>query len=195
VARPPNPQRPAELLDAVIRYMVKHGVSGLSLRALAKAVGSTNRGLLYHFGSKEAMMNTAFALLRERQRAAYQLMSPASFAPPSTGCREIWNEMTRPASEQQFKLFFEAYAMAMRHPRRFQSFLNNTIEDWLEFLVEPMLREGYVREESRAFATLVLAGFRGFMLDYCASHDRRRLNRALDLWLLGLDQIPLRSFR
>jgi hypothetical protein len=30
------------------------------------------------------------------------------------------------------------------------------------------------------------------MLDYCASHDRKRLDRALDLWLSGLDAIPLR---
>ena len=191
MARPPNPERPTELLDAVIAYLVKHGVDGLSLRPLAKAVGSTNRGLLYHFRSKELMLDRAFASVRERQRAAYQAMSPASFSPPSAGCREIWNEMTRPESELQFQLFFEVYALAMRHPRRFKDFLLHTIEDWLTFLVEPMRREGYARDQSRAFATVVLAGFRGFMLDYCASHDRKRLNRALDLWLRGLDSIPL----
>jgi AcrR family transcriptional regulator len=72
MVRPSNPERPAKLLDAVVVYLVKNGVANLSLRPLAKAVGSSNRGLLYHFGSKEGIVDKAFALPRERQRAAYE---------------------------------------------------------------------------------------------------------------------------
>ena len=52
-----NPRRPVELLDAIIDYLLKHGVSDLSLRPLATAVHSSPRGLLYHFGSKEKMID------------------------------------------------------------------------------------------------------------------------------------------
>jgi hypothetical protein len=58
-------------------------------------------------------------------------------------------------------------------------------------MVTPMCRDGYRRDDSRALATVVLAGFRGLMIDYCATRDRRRLDRALDLWLRGLDAMPL----
>jgi len=191
MARRANSERPVELLNAVIGYLVKNGIADLSLRPLAKAIGSSNRGLLYHFGSKEAIMDKAFTLLRERQRGAYERMTPPSFVPPSAGCREIWKDMTSPNSEPQFKLFFEAYSLALRRPDRFKNFLHNAIEDWLAFVAAPMCREGYSKSNARAFATVVLAGFRGFMLDYCASHDRRRLNRALDIWLRGLDAIHL----
>jgi AcrR family transcriptional regulator len=59
-----NPRRPVELLDAVHGYLLKHGVSDLSLRPLAKAVGSSPRALLYHFGSKEAMIDRVLAHIR-----------------------------------------------------------------------------------------------------------------------------------
>ena len=186
-----NPRRPVELLDAIIGYLLKHGVSDLSLRPLAKAVGSSPRVLLYHFGSKEAMIDRVLAHIREQQRARYAKMSPPSFAPPSAGCREIWNSMTARDSEALFRLFFEIYSLALQRPRRFADFLHNTVHDWIDFVAGPMRREGYGREQSQAFGSVLLAGFRGLMLDYCATHDRKRLNRALDFWLAGLDAIPL----
>jgi hypothetical protein len=99
--------------------------------------------------------------------------------------------MTATESEPLFRLFFEVYSLALQRPRRFANFLHNTIEDWLDFMAKPMQREGYDRHESRAFATVILAGFRGLMLDYCASRDHKRLDHALDLWLQGLDATPL----
>ena len=186
-----NARRPVELLDAIFDYLLKHGVSDLSLRPLAKAVRSSPRVLLYHFGSKEAMVDRVLSHIREQQRTRYAQMSPTSAFPVSAGCREIWQSMTAPQSEPHFRLFFEVYSLAMQRPRRFADFLHNTVEDWLEFMVAPMCREGCRRDDARALATIVLAGFRGLILDYCATHDRRRLDRALDFWLHGLDAIPL----
>jgi AcrR family transcriptional regulator len=189
----PNAERPGELLDAIVRYLMKHGVADLSLRPLAKAAKSSPRALLYHFGSKEKMIDRVLSHLREQQRARYASMSPASAMPLSGGCREIWESMTSPRSEAQFRLYFEIYAFALQRPRRFRDFLANTIEDWLDFMAGPLEHEGYSRSDARSAATVVLAGFRGFLLDYCASHDRERLDRAMDFWLQGLDAIPLRK--
>jgi AcrR family transcriptional regulator len=71
MARTADAERPAALLDAVVKYLATHGVADVSLRPLAKAVGSSPRGLLYYFGSKEELVALAFAQLRDRQRAAY----------------------------------------------------------------------------------------------------------------------------
>jgi AcrR family transcriptional regulator len=187
----PNPRRPVELLDAIVRYLVKHGVADLSLRPLAKAVRSSPRVLLYHFGSKEAMVDRVLTYIRDQQRTNYARMSPPSVIPLSGGCREIWQAMTAPESEPLFRLYFEIYSLALQQPRRFKDFLHNTIEDWLNFMAGPLQREGYSKNDSRAAATVILAGFRGLLLDYCATHDRKRLDHALNLWLQGLDAIPL----
>jgi hypothetical protein len=97
--------------------------------------------------------------------------------------------MSAPQSELLFKFFFETYAMALRHPKNYADFLKTAVEDWLEFIAAPLIRNGQPIEEARAFATIVIAGFRGFMLDYCASRDRTRVDHAVDLWLASLDTI------
>ncbi len=184
--------RPVELLDAIVGYLVKNGVAELSLRPLAKAVGSSPRVLLYYFGSKEALVVRALARLRERQRGIFGGMREAKYEQPSDACRAIWKQMSAPQSELLFKFFFETYALALRNPRRFGAFLSTAVEDWLEFVAEPLIRAGHRPGEARAFATIVIAGFRGFMLDYCASRDRERVDRAVDLWLDSLDTISLK---
>jgi len=65
----------------------------------------------------------------------------------------------------------------------------DTVEDWLLLIAEELGRDGYQREEARAFATIVLAGFRGFMLDFCTTQDRKRVDRAVGLWLRSLDSM------
>jgi AcrR family transcriptional regulator len=193
VGRTANVERPGELLDAIVDHLLAHGVAGLSLRPLAKAVKSSPRVLLYYFGSKEELVVKALARMRERQRGTYEQMRVANFATPADACRAIWKHMSAPETEAQFPMFFEAYAMALRHPRHFREFLRTAIEDWLELLAAPLIRKGYGRTEARAHATVVLAGFRGFMLDYCASKERGRVNRAVELWLYAMDAIPLRK--
>jgi len=80
------------------------------------------------------------------------------------------------------KLFFETYALALRTPRAFPGFLQGAVEDWLAFLAEPLRKRGLSPDRARAVATLTLALFRGFMLDYAATGDRKRIGRAIDLW-------------
>jgi AcrR family transcriptional regulator len=171
--------------------MIRHGITGLSLRPLAKALGCTPRVLLYHFGSKEKMVIEVLAQIRDRHRAAYDRVPATSFA---EACKRIWKRMSALDSEPLFRLYFETYGLALRHPRLYKVFLHDTIEDWLRDIGDPLCREGCDCREARAFATIVLAGLRGFMLDFCTTHDRKRLDRAVGLWLGTLNTLrPTRN--
>lgn len=189
MTRTADEKRPGELLDAIVKYLVRYGVAELSLRPLARAVGSSPRVLLYYFGSKEDLVLAAVMRLRERQRAGFGQMREARYEDPSDACRAIWKQMSAPEAEMMFRLSLETYSLALRYRRRFRGYLESSIEDWLRFLVEPMRSRGVPEAAARAFATVVVAGFRGFMLDYCATRDRERVDRAVDLWLDGLDRI------
>jgi AcrR family transcriptional regulator len=186
MSRPVDDKRPGELRDAIVRYLIRHGLAGLSLRPLAKELGCTPRVLLYHFGSKEKMVIEVLAQIREQQRTAYGRVEAASFA---EACKTIWERMSAPDSEPLFRLFFETYGMALRQPRLYKVFLHDTIEDWLRDIADPLCRDGYGRREARGFATIVLAGLRGFMLDFCITHDRKRLDHAVGTWLGTLDTL------
>jgi AcrR family transcriptional regulator len=192
MTRTASVERPAELLDHIADYLAANGVAELSLRPLAKAVGSSPRVLLYYFGSKEELMVKALGRLRERQRVTYEHMKSLPYQTPSEACRAIWWHMSAPENVRLFGISLETFAMGLRQPERFAEYLRATVEDWLGFLSAPLIRNGSSEFEARAHATVVLAGFRGFLLDYCASHDRARLDRAVELWLNALDTIPLR---
>jgi AcrR family transcriptional regulator len=189
MARIADEQRPVDLLDAIIGYLVQNGVTELSLRPLGKAVGSSPRVLLYYFGSKENLIVQAVKSLRERQRAGIAKMRAARFERASDACRAIWKQMSAAESEAAFRLSLETYVLALRHPDLFGDFLTSSTENWLEFLAEDLVRRSASMKEARVYATVVIAGFRGFMLDYCASRDRQRLDRAVELWIETLDAV------
>jgi AcrR family transcriptional regulator len=193
MVRMADEHRPAELLDAVVGYLVKNGVAEVSLRPLAKAVGSSPRGLLYYFGSKEEMLSQAIKRLRELQRAGFSKLQERRYENPSDACRAVWKQASAPQAETAFRLSLEVYVLALRHPDLFGDFLSSSSEDWLAFLSEPMIRKGASKVQARAFATVAIAGFRGFMLDYAATHDRARIDRAVDLWIGTLDQLAKRA--
>ncbi len=71
MTRVADPQLREDLLDAVVRYIVANGISDLSLRPLAEAVNSSPRGILYHFGSKEKLIEAVLTRAAERQREIF----------------------------------------------------------------------------------------------------------------------------
>ena len=99
MSRTASHRRPEELRAAIIQYLVKHGIADLSLRPLAKAVGSSPRVLLYYFGSKEKIVAKALAEIRDRQRTTYDQMQAPTF---EQACRAIWMHMSAPKSGQLY---------------------------------------------------------------------------------------------
>jgi AcrR family transcriptional regulator len=61
--------RRQQLLSGACGYVIENGLAGLSLRPLAAALGTSDRMLLYHFGSRDrlvsAILESAAASLRE----------------------------------------------------------------------------------------------------------------------------------
>ena len=186
MARPIDDAKRRTLLDAIVTYIARHGLADLSLRPLAKAVGSSPRVLLYYFGSSEQLVALALARLRDRQRAQYAAIYDRKAATPAAAYFAIWKAISAPAAEPLFRLFFEIYGLAVRSPTRYRDFLTATVDDWLALLHDPAARTARAQQRARATATIVIAGFRGFMIDYLASRDRARIDRAVKLWIASL---------
>ena len=179
----------ADLLERVVEYVWRNGISDLQLRPLAKAVGSSPRGLLYHFGSKERLIVAVLQSSGQRQREMFEEL-PRETESYAKTIRAAWAVLSAPGSEGLFRLFFEVYGLALQDRKRFPGFLERAVEMWLAYLEAPALRDGYTPKDARAIATLTLAGFRGFLLDLCTTGDRKRLARAVELWIVTLDAIP-----
>ena len=190
MARTPDERHRAELLDRIVDYVLAQGFAGLSLRPLAKAVRSSPRVLLYYFGSKEELIRQIVARSRERQRLQFERLKQLEVTTAIDACRAIWSVMSAPKAEAAFRFFFEIYSLALQDPKHYPGFLKSAVTDWLTYIEAPYVTAGYSPAQARAIATVVLAGYRGFMLDLCATHDRARIDRAVDVWLRTLDLLP-----
>ena len=51
-----TPMTRENLLPLLAAHVLEHGIAGLSLRPLAKAAGTSDRMLLYHFGTKDKLV-------------------------------------------------------------------------------------------------------------------------------------------
>jgi AcrR family transcriptional regulator len=185
MSRTPDERRRAQLLSAIVAYVCKHGVAGLSLRPLARAVDSSPRVLLYYFGTKEDLVTEVLDAAASRQRDFFSRLRTERYD-CIDACREIWKIMSAPAAEPVFRLFFEVYGLALQDRKRFARFLKRVVEPWLQFIAAPLLESGWQEREARAYATMVIAGFRGFLLDLCATRDHERIDRAVTLWFDSL---------
>ena len=89
VTREPGSARKRELLEAAYGYVLGNGLADMSLRPLAKAIGSSPRVLLFLFGSKEGLIRALLARAREDE-LGYLGALRGSLGMAATE-REIWS--------------------------------------------------------------------------------------------------------
>ncbi len=189
MARTADDRRRVDLLERIVDYVMENGLSDLSLRPLAGAVETSPRVLLYYFNSKEELITEVMAGARERQRAIFDTLPRRADSYAET-VRAAWALMSKPQHERVFRLFFEVYGLALQDPNRFPGFVTRAVDDWLAYLGAGARSDGHTAADARAIATVILAGYRGFLLDLCATQDRKRIGRAVELWIAALDAIP-----
>jgi AcrR family transcriptional regulator len=182
-----NPRQ--ALLDAVVTYASHHGVSHLSLRELARAVGTSHRMLLYHFGSKEELLVAIVEANESAQRAAVTSALAGGDDPPSDVLRSAWDRLADPSMWPSERLFFELYGQALQGRPGTTALLDGIVTSWIEPTAELLLAQGAEADEARAGARLGMAVVRGLLLDLLATGDRAGVGAAMDLFL-GLADAP-----
>src|SRR3954453_21121030 len=93
------------LLAAAMEHVAAHGVGDLSLRALAAALGTSHRMLIYHFGSREGLLIEIIRTVEAQQRAALAEMLADRDAPPAETMRRMWRRVADPALWPNERLF------------------------------------------------------------------------------------------
>ena len=189
VSRTVDERRRAQLLERVVTYVAEIGVTELQLRPLAKAMDLSPRALLYYFESKEALIVEVLGAAGRYQRELFEKL-PRNAESYAQTVGAAWAIMSAPKHRAIFRLFFETYGLALQNRTRFPQFLERAVDGWLAYLEAPALRSGYAPSDARAIATVLLSGYRGFLLDLCATGERKRVARAVELWILALDAIP-----
>jgi len=161
MARPVDLHRRQATLAKAASYVLEHGLAGLSLRPLAKALDTSPRMLLYDFESKERLIEEILAEIRRREAALLEV--------EVRSLDDVWRWISRPEREPFLRLFFETYVDALGRDDA-----KPLVHDWLA-----VLETTWRPHVDPATATLMIAVVRGLLLDRLATGDRERTDAAM----------------
>jgi AcrR family transcriptional regulator len=178
MARPPDPGIRARFRDQAADYVLSHGLGDLTLRPLARALKTNARMLVYHFGSREELMREILGCLREREDARIQAWFKAGKTARTLPqfLRWLWRRLATTRNRPAIRLLFELYALALRNPREYSGVLEDPLSYWQKLTG----RAGVPANLNAVEATLLLAATRGLLLDFCATGDHSRVERAIE---------------
>jgi AcrR family transcriptional regulator len=159
-----------------------HGLTDLSLRPLAQAIGSSPRVLLFLFGSKDDLVRALLARARQDERTLIEDLRAAQAASLPAVAGQVWDWLAAPEHRGLLVLWTESYARSLVAPSRsWGGFATATVSDWLELLADVQPPDVRATSAAEAQRTLVLATLRGALLDLLATSDEPRTTAAVRL--------------
>ncbi|SEE10544.1 DNA-binding transcriptional regulator, AcrR family [Streptomyces sp. 3213] len=177
----PSPRR-TELLDACYAYLLEHGLTGLSLRPLAAATGTSPRVLLYLFGSKDELLRQLLARARHEQVGTMAaVLTEAGGDDFDALVDRLWAFLSAPEQRPMVRLTYEAFLLSLgRDPGPWAGFAGEAAREWLDLLARAQ-PPGTPPALAQARATRALALVRGLLLDLLACEEPERVRSALTL--------------
>ncbi len=165
----------ATLLTDAIEHFARNGIGDASLRAIATAIGTSHRMLIYHFGSREGLLAEVVRTVEQQQRDL--LASLEDQGTVAEQAAEFWRRVTE-AALIYGPLFFELSAHAMQDQPHTEALKADLINVWLPPLTDLCLRAGIPPDQAPAYARLGLAASRGLLFDLLLTGDRQGVDEA-----------------
>lgn len=199
MARPRDPHRRTELLDAIVDQLTVLGLASLSLRPLAQALGHSTRVLTHHFADKEELLTAILEHLDHTEHRA--LRATEAWRDTSAGIgaivRASWLRHLEPTNLPRTRLIreIEGLAAAGRLGGRTPAF----VADRATFVAGALVARGLPRDQARANATFLNSAYSGLQADRLTTGDAERTEAALDAlcaladsWTEGLTPVLAR---
>lgn len=190
MARTPDLERRQELLDRIVEYLAENGVAQATLRPMAASLDVSINRLVHHFGSKEELLTAALARSIEQQIAVQDVWLKRS--PRLTQAelyRKWWRWMNAaPANLALVRLNYEAATLDTKVTGLAGEVRADQIGVWRHDTELRLEAEGLPRERAAEEASLIKATFTGLVMDLFATGDRKRLTRAMNVFLIRITE-------
>jgi AcrR family transcriptional regulator len=171
--------RRQELLNAAVEYLLEHGVANASLRPMAKALGTSARMLMFHFQSKEGLLQAAMEELHVRLRDSFVAQTEHNTADRGPLIKRYWLWATKGKNGAFLRLLYEIQVIAAQNPKEYGRYLKKSSVGVQSMVLDAISAAG----GSLSMATLCIAVFDGLFLEFMQTGDRKRLGEALDLFI------------
>ncbi len=174
-------QRKRDLLDRLTAYFSEHGLPNVSLRPMAVQVGTSARLLMFHFGSKDQLVEEVFEHIQTiLTHSLSETLSQPDRQPRVAPLRAYWDWATNRTNLPLWRLLYELQMLATRNPGKYAKLLKRNSAQWRD-LIGAALPE--LQPRSSSWPSLFAAVFDGLFLELLATGDRKRTTAALDTFV------------
>lgn len=184
MGRTPDPNRKPELLGRIMDHVATEPLSRMTFRSLASALGVSTYSFVYHFGSRQEMIDAILEEGVRQQTAARQGVDIAAFTREQF--HDWYKEAFRASLKEQnrtgLRLQFEAGALEPIDPdlgkRITTSFSDerNTVKAWLK-------NQGVETRRAGVLSLWLVDSAAGFHFGFLISNDRTATVQGFDLFL------------
>ena len=110
----PEKDRSQRILDAVVTLLSRQGISGVSIRAVAREAGVASGLVGYYFADKTELIRAALRRIEEEDVA---LVTPASRASPEAQLRAALRRVAKPEflTTEYLSLRLQLWSLAQAH--------------------------------------------------------------------------------
>lgn len=176
----PDPHRRQDLLAHILDHLRAHPLQSVTFRGLADALGESTFVLVYHFGTKERLLEAAMEAIDVRQA---EMVEGDPRTIPATELRawstQAWRWRLTDVNRDFQRLEFEAALLRTRdgmvRPHAIAS-----VAAWRRFGLEWMVAHDVPEDVAVDTADLLQAGSYGLQFDFVISGDRVRAMRGFE---------------
>jgi AcrR family transcriptional regulator len=183
MARPAKPERKAELLSAILDYLMDKTLAELTFRTLAEGLGISAYALVYHFGNREQLISEVIHSIESRLDSMRSTdVREINREAWRTYLLESWQWTMAQRNRHLARLEFEATAQdivaaeprgtAQEHFRM----LHHKTRDWL-------MVQGIAEEFADTDARLFTSTFYGLQFDFVVMNQPEAATKAFELML------------
>jgi AcrR family transcriptional regulator len=173
--RPVDQRRRAELIDATLEYLGRRGLDNFSLRGLAAELGTTARMLVHYFGSRDELINQAFAAHRRRMLDGVRRLAVDDLA---GAARASWRTMTAAEHRGHYTVMFQIMTASLAEGHPYREVARRSVLDWIDETARLLVTRGRDERTARTEATVLVSGLKGIVLDLLVTGDRERCEAA-----------------
>lgn len=113
--KPEKPDRQRRILEAAIDLLAREGISGVSMRAVAREAGVSLGLVNYHFADKNSLLKAALQQVGEQD---LEMLETDPTQPPAQQVRVALGRVADPAylTTEYLSLRLQLWALARAHP-------------------------------------------------------------------------------
>jgi AcrR family transcriptional regulator len=173
----PAPSRRVLLAEAATEYVLERGIAGLSLRPLAAALDTSDRMLVYHFGSKDSLVAEVIERSNDRSVAVVAGLPPEPSAAEAVAA--LWRVWHAPVVDRCLRVYAQSAALGLLGQEPYLSAARRANRSWTKAITDYLCRSGVPTDRAQRVGALVDATLFGLWLDQPVDSDSGQSDRVV----------------